>query len=80
MNDPRFTIQNFKGVLGEIFEVALRDLSDEYDLSLVIKDSMDLGELVAVLKNRYAVEPINWEDFKVRTTVKEVFENFKPSP
>lgn len=77
MNQDDFTIDTFKAVLAEVFAVNISDLSDEYDLSLLIKDSIDLGELAAVLKSRYNVDPKNWESFKTETVLQDVFKNFE---
>ena len=77
MNDKVFGIEDLKKVLSELFEVDEGLLNDSYDLSTLIKDSIDLGELVAVLKNRYSVEPKDWESFKTNTSLIEVFSNFE---
>lgn len=77
MIENNFTIEEFKATLADLFEVNESDLSAEYDLSALIKDSIDLGELVAILKSRYDVEPKNWESFKVETKLQEVFANFE---
>lgn len=74
-----FSIYDFKIVLGEIFEIDIQKLTDETDLSQYIKDSIDLGEVVALLKSRHKVEPKDWNAFKTSTLVKEVFQNFIPS-
>jgi acyl carrier protein len=73
-----FSIHDFKVVLGEIFTIDIQKLTDETDLSQYIKDSIDLGEVVAVLKSRHKVEPKDWNSFKTSTSVKEVFQNFIP--
>jgi acyl carrier protein len=72
-----FHIEEFKGILADLFEVNVSDLNDEYDLAVLIKDSIDLGELVSILKSRYNLEPKNWESFKIETKLKEVFANFE---
>lgn len=72
----QFDIEKFKGVIAELFEVDKNVLNNDYDLSVLIKDSIDLGELVAILKNRYQVDPKNWESFKIETRLERVFENF----
>lgn len=76
MIQNNFNIEEFKATLADLFEVNVSDLTDEYDLSVLIKDSIDLGELVAILKSRYSVEPKNWESFKVETKLQDVFANF----
>ena len=40
------------------------NLNESSDLSVYIKDSIDLGELLAVIKNQYAIEPKNKELFR----------------
>jgi acyl carrier protein len=72
-----FSLEQFTAVLAEIFDVAESSLLSSTDLSETIKDSIDLGELAAVLKSRYSVEPKDWELFKINTTVIEVFNNFE---
>lgn len=76
MATEQFNIDSFRSVLSELFDVSVSELSEEYDLSQLIKDSIDLGELVAVLASRFAVEPVDWEAFKTKTTLEEVFSNF----
>jgi len=77
MTQNNFNLEEFKAILANLFEVNMSDLNDEYDLSVLIKDSIDLGELVAILKSRYDVSPKNWESFKVETKLKDVFANFE---
>jgi acyl carrier protein len=77
MIQNNFNIEEFKASIADLFEVNASDLNDEYDLSVLIKDSIDLGELVATLKSRYGVDPKNWESFKVETKLQEVFANFE---
>jgi|AntRauTorckE6833_2_1112554.scaffolds.fasta_scaffold305644_1 acyl carrier protein len=77
MNKTDFTIDDIRKVLSELFDVGELELDEEYDLSTLIKDSIDLGELVAILKQQYAVEPKDWDGFKTKTTLKEVFNNFE---
>lgn len=77
MNDKVFSIEELKGVITELFEVDRVLLDDKYDLSTLIKDSIDLGELVATLKSKYSVEPKDWESFKNKTSLIEVFHNFE---
>lgn len=50
-------------VLNYIFEVQ-GDLNESSNLSVYIKDSIDLGELLAVIKNKYTIEPKNKELFR----------------
>lgn len=76
MNQDNFTVEEFKATLADLFEISVADLHDDYDLSTLIKDSIDLGELVAILKSRYGVDPKDWESFKVSTKLNEVFANF----
>jgi acyl carrier protein len=77
MIQNNFNIEEFKATIADLFEVNVSDLNGEYDLSVLIKDSIDLGELVAILKSRYGVDPKNWESFKVETKLQEVFANFE---
>ncbi len=77
MSKNNFNIEEFKAVLAELFEVNIIDLTEEYDLTVLIKDSIDLGEFVAILKSRYDVNPKNWESFKLETKLKDVFANFE---
>lgn len=76
MTEKQFDIEKFKDVVSELFEIDKKILHPNYDLSGLIKDSIDLGELVAILKSRYGVEPRNWELFKVETKLEKVFKNF----
>jgi len=73
-----FSINEFKVILGEIFTIDIQKLSDETDLYQYIKDSIDLGEVVAVLKSRHRVEPKDWNAFKSCASLREVFQNFTP--
>lgn len=77
MIQNNFTIEEFKATVADLFEVNVSDLNGEYDLSVLIKDSIDLGELIAILKSRYDVNPKNWESFKLETKLKDVFANFE---
>ncbi len=77
MSKNNFNIEEFKAALANLFEVRAMDLTEEYDLSVLIKDSIDLGEFVAILKSRYDVNPKNWESFKSETKLKDVFANFE---
>lgn len=77
MIQNNFNIEEFKATIADLFEVNISDLNGEYDLSVLIKDSIDLGELIAILKSRYDVNPKNWESFKVETKLQEVFANFE---
>ena len=76
MTQKEFTVDAFKVVLADLFEVEKNTLADEYDLSVLIKDSIDLGELVATVKATYGVEPTDWERFKTETSLQAVFANF----
>lgn len=77
MNQTDFTLDTFKNVIAELFSVSQADLVESYNLALLIKDSIDLGELVAILKSRYNVNPVHWDAFRTNTTLVEVFNNFK---
>jgi acyl carrier protein len=50
-------------ILNFIFDIQ-EELNESSDLSLYIKDSIDLGELLAVIKNKYTIEPKNKELFR----------------
>lgn len=76
MTEKEFTIDAFKYVLTDLFEVEKDTLTDNYDLSELIKDSIDLGELVATIKSEYNYEPADWELFKTETSLRSVFTNF----
>lgn len=76
MSRKEFYIEDFIEILSELFEVDKSVLSNEYDLSTLIKDSIDLGELVAVIKKRHDVSPKDWQMFKTETRLDEVFSNF----
>jgi len=72
-----FSLEHFSAVIAEIFDVSESSLQPETDLSEIIKDSIDLGELSAVLKSRYHAEAKDWELFKTKTSLQEVFGNFE---
>ena len=59
----KITSKDLIEVLRYIFETE-EDLDESTGLTVYIKDSIDLGELLAVLKNRYAIEPKNKELFR----------------
>ena len=59
----KITSKDLIEVLHYIFEIE-EDLDDSTDLTIYIKDSIDLGELLAVIKNKYTIEPKNKELFR----------------
>ncbi len=61
--ENKITLEELTNVLHYIFEIE-GDLDEVSDLSIYIKDSIDLGELLAVIKNKYAIEPKNKELFR----------------
>jgi acyl carrier protein len=62
-------------VLQYVFETT-QPMEETTDLSLYIKDSIDLGEVVAVVKNRYSIEPENKDLFRKYTSLKDVLKIF----
>jgi len=77
MSNNDFTIEDLKMAVSEIFDIEIHSLQNDSDLTGIIKDSIDFGELVAFLKNRFVVEPKDWETFKTAITVEQVFNNFE---
>jgi acyl carrier protein len=72
-----FSVEDFKSIVSEIFNVAESSLQTDTDMAEIIKDSIDLGELAAVLKERHSVEVKDWDSFKVKTSLQDVFNNFE---
>ncbi len=67
----KMTQDNLVEILNYIFEIQ-EDLNESSDLSIYIKDSIDLGELLAVVKNKYTIEPKNKELFRKYKTLGDV--------
>ncbi len=61
--ETKITQSDLINILNFIFDIQ-EDLNESSDLSLYIKDSIDLGELLAVIKNKYTIEPKNKELFR----------------
>ena len=59
----KIVLEELIKTLRYVFEIE-GDLSESSDLSEYIKDSIDLGELLAVIKNKYAIEVKNKELFR----------------
>lgn len=62
-------------VIQELFVVPTA-LTGTSDLAAYIKDSIDLGELIAVVKERYDVAPQDMQLFKTRSTLGDVTKIF----
>lgn len=58
-------------ILMYIFDIQ-EELNANSDLSLYIKDSIDLGEFLAVLKNKHNIEPSHMELFRKYTLFGDV--------
>jgi len=71
----KITETEFAAVFSELFEVN-EPLNAQTDLSKYVKDSIDLGELIAVLKERHGVEPQDMQLFKTRTALRDVLAIF----
>ena len=69
------TLDEFVETLHQLFTIE-DTLTVDTDLSLYIRDSIDLGELVAVLKEEYGVVPRDLELFKTTTRLGDVIEIF----
>lgn len=78
MTDKEFTIEIFKSMLADLFDADVSTITDDYDLAELIKDSIDLGELIATIKAEYHLEPADLELFKTETSLQSVFANFVP--
>lgn len=56
--------EEFKAILREIFTIPLScEIENETDLSEYIKDSIDLGEVLAVVRDRYNISPLRTDQF-----------------
>jgi len=65
--------EEFIKVLRDIFSIDLNtDLSKDTDLSQYITDSIDLGELLAVIKQKYNIEPQRPELFSKYSKLDDV--------
>jgi acyl carrier protein len=71
----KLTSKELADTLNTLFAVK-EPLSPDTDLSLYIRDSIDLGELIAVLKEEYGVVPQDMELFKVHTRFEAVLKIF----
>lgn len=71
MENHKITQTDLVKVLEYIFDIQ-ENLNDSSDLSLYIKDSIDLGELLAVIKNKHGVEPKNRELFRKYKTLGDI--------
>ena len=66
-----FTEQQLQKVLIELFDIQ-EQLSSDTDLMVYIKDSIDLGELLAHVEHTYGVVPKNPELFKTHSKLSDV--------
>lgn len=69
------TQDQFIEVIEGLFPIQER-LTEESDLSLYIKDSIDLGELIAVVKEEHGVTPENLALFKTHFRLGDVLKIF----
>lgn len=67
----KMTQDNLVEILNYIFDIQ-ENLNESSDLSVYIKDSIDLGELLAVVKNKHTLEPKNKELFRKYKTLGDV--------
>lgn len=67
--------ENLVAALSELFPVQ-EQLVEMSDLAKYIKDSIDLGELVAVIKERHGVTPKDMQLFKTHTRLGDVLKIF----
>jgi len=67
----KLTLAELVKTVNYIFETG-EDLNESSDLSLYIKDSIDLGELLAVIKNEHKIEPQNKELFRKYKTLGDI--------
>lgn len=71
----KLTNEQLAEAIKELF-VVQAPLTAESDLSQYIKDSIDLGELIAVIKERYGAIPQNMQSFKTCTKLEDVAKIF----
>jgi len=71
----KITQDEFVRVFESLFSIE-NPLTSETDLSLYIRDSIDLGELIAVLKETYGVTPQDVSLFKTNTQLADVVRIF----
>lgn len=69
------TQDQFIKVVRELFSIQ-ETLTAESDLSPYIKDSIDLGELIAVVKAEYGVTPENLTLFRTHSRLGDVLKIF----
>lgn len=71
----KITNEQFIEVIEELFAVSA-PLTAESDLAAYVKDSIDLGELIAVVKERYGIVPQNMQLFKTHSKLGDVAKIF----
>lgn len=71
----KLTNEQLAEVIKELFVVPV-PLTAESDLSAYVKDSIDLGELIAVVKERYGAVPQDMQSFKTYTKLGDVAKIF----
>jgi len=71
----KLQIHELASVLKSLFPVT-EEIGPETDLSLYIKDSIDLGELLAVVKERYGVVVVDTQLFKTHSRFSDVLKIF----
>jgi acyl carrier protein len=71
----KLTNDQLAQVIKELFIVPVA-LTAESELSSYVKDSIDLGELIAVVKERYAVVPQDMQLFKTYSKLGDVAKIF----
>lgn len=73
MDKSGFGEEEFKTILREVFTIPLSfEIDNETDLSEYIKDSIDLGEVLAVVKDRYDVAPLRTDQFALYSRFADV--------
>ncbi len=71
----KITLEEFIATLKILFSIE-DELTEHTDLSLYIRDSIDLGEVIAVLKEDYGVTPQDSTLFKVHTRLGDIVKIF----
>lgn len=71
----KLTNEQLADVIKELFIVPVPLTAESY-LSAYIKDSIDLGEMIAVVKERYGAVPQDMQLFKTYTKLGDVAKIF----
>jgi acyl carrier protein len=75
VTEYKLSQENFIHILRNVFQISEEIiLSADTDLSEYIQDSIDLGELLAVLKQEYNITPINPEKFSQYSKLSDVLD------